>query len=213
MGEQELFDNRFTGNLVAEAVLRLFEEDGTIYLTTGYFTWSGYLTIRDPLLEFLFRSPDNRVHVVVSTGADQFSRLVANALWDLHVGDRLHLLTYRNGFIHPKLYLRDGERPALVTGSANLTWDGLGKNLELAWFYAPDDRDDPVFRTHLAWVEEFVAACDPVTPDDLRLRTRLERTTRTWLSKGRINLPSMIRGALPFPRREPSPLDRDDGDA
>lgn len=73
MAEHEVFDNRFTGKLVAEAVRRLFEADGTVYLATGYLTWSGYLTIRDRLLEFLSRSSDNRVVIVVSTGADQFS--------------------------------------------------------------------------------------------------------------------------------------------
>ena len=208
MVEQALFDNRLTGSLVAEAVVRLFEADGTIYLTSGYFTWSGFLTIRDALTEFLARSPDNEVYVVVATGADQFSRLVAHALWELDVDGRVHLLTYRDGFIHPKLYLRDGDDPALVMGSANLTWDGLGKNLELAWYYAPDTRDDPIFQTHLAWVGLFIAECDPVTPTDLRRSVRLRRTTDVWLSKGRINLPSMIRGALPVWNRTalPSPL-------
>jgi hypothetical protein len=198
MAEQQLFDNRLTGRLVAEAVVRLFEEDGTIYLTTGYFTWSGFLTVREPLQEFLARSDSNEVYIVVSTGADQFSRLVATALWDLDVHDQVSLLTYRDGFIHPKLYLRDGDEPALVTGSANLTWDGLGRNLELAWYYAPTERTDPIFQTHYRWVVAFVAECDPVTTDDLRRAVRLRRTTDTWLSKGRINIPSMVRGALPF---------------
>jgi len=74
---------------VADAVLKLFEGDGTLYFATGYFTWSGYLTIRDALVEFLARNPGNEVYIVVSTGADQFSRLVAHALWDLDVDDRL----------------------------------------------------------------------------------------------------------------------------
>lgn len=203
MAEHEVFDNRFTGKLVAEAVRRLFEADGTIYLATGYLTWSGYLTIRDPLLEFLARSPDNRVVIVVSTGADQFSRLVAHALWDLDADDRVRLLTYRDHFVHPKLYLRDGDDPAFVMGSANLTWDGLGRNLELAWYYAPDAPEDPVFQSHLAWMVRFVAACDPITPRDLARRVRLRKTIDTWTAKGRINLPTMIRGALPFGRPAP----------
>ncbi|WP_158057589.1 phospholipase D family protein [Halorussus halophilus] len=203
MVEQEVFDNRLTGKLVAEAVLRLFESDGTVYLATGYLTWSGYLTIADSLREFLARNPDNRVVIVVSTGADQFSRLVANAIWDLDVDDRCQLLTYRDGFIHPKLYIRDGEDPALVMGSANLTWDGLGKNLELAWYYRADDTDDEIFQSHLDWMHSFVGECDTVTPDDLRRSVRLRKTADTWLSKGRINLPQMVRGALPFGRREP----------
>ncbi|WP_318571057.1 phospholipase D family protein [Salinigranum marinum] len=202
MVDQALFDNRLTGSLVAEAVVRLFEADGTIYLTSGYFTWSGFLTIRDALTEFLARSTDNEVYVVVATGADQFSRLVAHALWELDIDGRVHLLTYRDGFIHPKLYLRDGDDPALVMGSANLTWDGLGKNLELAWYYAPDARDDPIFQTHLAWVGPFIAECDPVTPTDLKRSVRLRRTTDVWLSKGRINVPSMIKGALPIRSRK-----------
>jgi len=208
MAEQELFDNRLTGRLVAEAVLRLFEEDGVVYLCAGYFTWSGFLTLREPLLDFLGRSPDNQLYVVVSTGADQFSRLVATALWELDTDDQVSLLTYRDGFIHPKLYLRDGDHPALVTGSANLTWDGLGKNLELAWYYAPADREDPIFRSHYAWVVSFVAECEPVTADDLRRAVRLRRTADTWLSKGRINIPSMVRGVLPFvgsPTQRPLP--------
>lgn len=210
MVEQALFDNRITGRLVAEAVLKIFEEDGTVYLATGYFTWSGYLTVRDAIVSFLNRNRDNEVYVVVSTGADQFSRLVATALWKLDVDDRLHLLTYRDGFIHPKLYLRAGERPALVTGSANLTWDGLGKNLELAWYYAPDEPTDDIFQTHLAWVTAFLVDCDPITPADLRWRARLEKTTDTWLSKGRINLPSMIRARMPFRWRAHSRPDTGD---
>ena len=198
MAEQELFDNRITGRLVVEAVLRLFDEDGTIYLATGYLTWSGYIAIRERLVEFLARDPENRAYVVVSTGADQFSRMVAHAIWELEAADRCHLLTYRDGFIHPKLYLRDGEDPALVMGSANLTWDGLGKNLELAWYYRPDSPEDPIFQTHLEWMTRFVDECELVTPADLAISARLKRTANTWLSKGRINIPSMIRGAIPF---------------
>jgi hypothetical protein len=214
MVEHEVYDNRLTGKLVAEAVLRLFEGDGTIYLATGYLTWSGYLTIRDSLREFLARSPDNSVVVVVSTGADQFSRMVANTIWNHDYDDRVRLLTYRDGFVHPKLYLRDGDDPAFVMGSANLTWDGLGKNLELAWYYGPDGPDDPIFRSHLAWMVSFVTECDEITPADLARRARLKKTVHTWSSKGRINLPTMIRGALPFGGRDgPAeislPTDRD----
>lgn len=199
MVESEVYDNRLTGRLVAEAVLRLFERDGTLYLATGYFTWSGYLTIRDALLDFLTRDPDNEVYVVVSTGADQFSRLVADALWELDVDDRLHLLTYRDGFIHPKLYLRDGPDPALVMGSANLTWDGLGRNLELTWYYEPDEPDE-VFTPHLEWIRAFTAAATPITEADLTWQARLRKTTRTWLNKGRVNLPAIVRSKLPFGR-------------
>ncbi|WP_254525951.1 phospholipase D-like domain-containing protein [Natrinema caseinilyticum] len=204
MVEQAVFDNRFTGRLVGEAVRRLFDADGTVYLATGYFTWSGYLTIRDQLQTFLARSADNRVVIVVSTGADQFSRLVATTLWELDFDDRIQLLTYRDGFVHPKLYIRDGPDPALVMGSANLTWDGLGKNLELAWYYAPDDPDDPVFQSHLEWMVDFVDGCDRVTPADLTRSVRLHKTIDTWTAKGRINLPMMIKGALPFDRRDRS---------
>ena len=204
MVEHELFDNRVTGRLVAEAVLRLFEGDGTIYLATGYLTWSGYLTICDRLDDFLDRDPGNRLVVVVSTGADQFSRLVAHALWDHEHADRIQLLTFRDGFIHPKLYLRDGPEPALVMGSANLTWDGLGKNLELASYYAPDEPDDPIFGDYIDWMVAFVSRSVPITPADLTRRVRLRRTYDTWTSKGRINLPSMLRGALPFGGRSPT---------
>ena len=205
MVEHGVYDNRFTGKLVAEALLRLFEADGTIYLATGYLTWSGYLTMRESLEEFLLRSPENRVVIVVSTGADQFSRLVANAVRESDFDDRVQLLTYRDGFIHPKLYLRDGDDPAFVMGSANITWDGLGKNLELAWYYAPDSPDDPIFQTHLLWMVRFVSECEPITSADLSRRVRLGRTIDTWSSKGRINLPTMIRGALPFARQGAPP--------
>jgi hypothetical protein len=86
-------------------------------------------------------------------------------------------------------------------GSANLTWDGLGKNLELAWYYAPDGRDDPIFVSHLQWMISFVAESGPVTEADLSRRVRLRRTVDTWSNKGRINLPLMVRGALPFGHR------------
>ena len=196
----EVFDNRLTGRLVADAVLRLFEADGTIYLATGYFTWSGYLTIQEALIDFLARSPENEVHIVVSTGADQFSQSVAEALWDLDYDDRLQLLTYRDGFIHPKLYLRDGPEPALAMGSANLTWDGLGKNLELIWYYEPEEQD-VVFTPHLAWIKAFVAASTPITPADLRFFARVRKTSQTWGNKGRINLPLVFRRSLPLGKR------------
>ncbi|MGM0591454.1 MAG: phospholipase D family protein [Halobacteriota archaeon] len=204
MAEQEVFDNRLTGKLVAEAVIKLFEADGTIYLTTGYLTWSGFLAIEAHLKAFLARSTDNRVYIVVSSAADQFSRTAAHAIWDFEFDGRCQLLTYRDGFIHPKLYLRDGEDPALVMGSANLTWDGLGKNLELVWYYRPDSPDDDIFRSHLDWVTHFVSECEPVTTADLTHRVRLTRTWNNWLSKGRINLPAMLRGSLPFRRRNTS---------
>jgi hypothetical protein len=82
-------------------------------------------------------------------------------------------------------------------GSANLTWDGLGKNLELAWYYATDEPDE-VYLPHLAWLEAFTAESTPVTTHDLTLRARFRKTAQTWGNKGRINIPSMIRGALPF---------------
>jgi len=203
MTEHELFDNRFTGKLAAEAVVRLFEADGTVYLTTGFLTWSGYLAIRGPLQVFLARSPENRVFVVVSAAADQFSRRVAHALWELDIDGRCQLLTYRDGFVHPKLYLRDGDDPAFVMGSANLTWDGLGGNLELVWYYSPDDRSDSIFQSHLAWMLLFLSNCEPITYADLSRTVRLRRTTDNWLSKGRLNLPSMIPGMRYFRRSEP----------
>lgn len=198
MADHELYDNRLTGKRVVAGVRRLFDGDGTVYLATGYLTWSGYVALLEPMQAFLDRSPDNRVVFVVATGADQFSRMVAQDVWELEDADRVDLLTYTDGFVHPKLYLRDGDEPAFVMGSANLTWDGLGKNLELAWYYAPDDREDPIFQSHLDWMERFVAASRPVTPADLTRRVRLGRMARTWLNKGRINLPMMVRGWLPF---------------
>jgi hypothetical protein len=194
--EHELFDNRFTGKQVAEAVIRLFDGDGTIYLTTGYLTWSGYLAIQNPLKEFLSRSTENRIYIVVAAAADQFSRLVANALWDLDADGQVHLLAFRDGFMHPKLYLRDGADPAFVMGSANLTWDGLGKNLEFAWYYRPGDQADQIFRSHLEWVRNLVERSDPVTARDLARGTRLRRTAKKWLSKGRLNLSTWLYDAL-----------------
>jgi len=39
----------------------------------------------------------------------------------------------------------------MVMGSANLTWDGLGKNLELAWYYATDEPDEVYLPTSPGW--------------------------------------------------------------
>lgn len=84
--------------------------------------------------------------IVDPLGGTTNSRGVARDIWTLDFNDRCHLLTYRDGFIHPKLYLRDGADPAFVMGSANLTWDGFAKNLELTWYHRLDERADPIFR-------------------------------------------------------------------
>ncbi|MFW5984542.1 MAG: NgoFVII family restriction endonuclease, partial [Halobacteria archaeon] len=49
-----------------EALSRLFDGDGTIYLVSGYFTYQGYDAICDDIESFLERSEDNELIVVVS---------------------------------------------------------------------------------------------------------------------------------------------------
>jgi len=196
MTESVLYDNRFTGRLVADAVLKLFEGDGTLYFATGYFTWSGYLTIRDALVEFLARNPGNEVYIVVSTGADQFSRLVAHALWDLDVDDRLRAFDLPR-WLHPSEAVPPGRARAGDGDGLGEPHLGRPRQEPRTGVVLRDGRTRRGLPPHLAWLEAFTAESTPVTTHDLTLRARFRKTAQTWGNKGRINIPSMIRGALP----------------
>ncbi|AUX08692.1 hypothetical protein AArcSl_1055 [Halalkaliarchaeum desulfuricum] len=78
---------------------------------TGFFTAPASHELREEIREFLDRSPDNDIVIVVGNGADQFSATIARDLWDLDVKGSLRLCKYPHGFLHAKLYTRHGSSP------------------------------------------------------------------------------------------------------
>lgn len=184
MADVELVDNRLTERRVGDVVERLFEGDGTIYLVTGFFTRNAFDSLRDAIEEFLERSPENELVIVVGASAEQFSAGIARELWRSDARDRIHLYTYPDSFLHAKLYLRDGPSPAAVFGSANLTRVALEQNLELNVYVEGDDPADPRIRSFAEWVDELLTVCEPIRRRDLLPPLLAMNTVQNWARKG-----------------------------
>lgn len=183
-----------------DAVRHLFEDDGTIYLVTGFFTANAYRSLRGDIRSFLDRSAGNELVVVIGSGADQFSTGIARDLWQLETAGRVRIYRYPRGFLHAKLYVRTGPSPVVIIGSANLTRVAFEQNLEVGAVLRGTDPDDALVRPFIDWVEEVVAICRPLRRRDLALPVRLMTTVRNWSKKGRL-LPfgrAARRGILPF---------------
>ena len=188
MTELDIVDNRWGNRTVDEQIRRLFESDGTIYLVTGFFTYNAYHTLRPEIEDFLSRSPENELVVVVGPAADQFSSTIARDLRTLDDGEQVHLYKYPDGFLHAKLYLRIGPNPAVVVGSANLTQVAFEQNLELS-ASLECDRDGEHVEPFHEWVEALLEHCEPVRRRDLVKPVMLARTVVNWINKGKL-LPS-----------------------
>lgn len=167
------------------ALTRLFAGNGTIYLVVGFFTYNGYRSIREEIVGFLEREPDNELYIVVGPATDQFSPRIAKDLWSLDTADRVHLRTHRRG-LHAKLYLRDGPEPMVIHTSTNLTQVGFTYNLELGVERRAEDRTDPQIAPFIAWAEELVARSDQMRPRDLRWIVQLWNSIANWSNKARL---------------------------
>lgn len=170
---------------VEDALSDLFAGDGTVYVVSGYFTYHGYLAIRDDVVNFLERSPDNELVVVVGPASDQFSPRIARDLWSLGAGDRVRIYKRPRG-LHAKLYVRDGPEPRCIVGSANITQVAFRYNIELGVEMTREDADHPDVAQFLEWVEELVADAEPLRRRDLLAPVQVGTSLVNWSNKARL---------------------------
>lgn len=174
--------NRGTKDIVQE----LLAENGTVYFVTGFFTSNAYWDLRPDILAFLNRSPDNRLVIVVGTGMDQFSSTIARDLWNIDSNDQINLYQYSQGFLHAKLYARDGPNPMALIGSANLTLVVFEQNLEMGLVLYDESRHSAELDAIFDWVDELLAISEPVRPRNVLFPIQLARTAVNWVNKGRL---------------------------
>lgn len=170
---------------VEEALSDLFAGDGTVYVVSGYFTYHGYLAIREDVVAFLERSPENELVVVVGPASDQFSPRIARDLWSLDDADRVRIFKRPRG-LHAKLYVRDGPDPRCIVGSANITQVAFRYNIELGVEMTREDTDDPDVAQFLAWVEDLVADGEPLRRRDLLAPVQIGSSLLNWSNKARL---------------------------
>lgn len=186
MGSWKLVDTMLGEHLVEDTIRDLFAGDGTIYLVTGFFTGNAYRLLRDDIADFLERSSENRLVILANPSADQFSKWVIRDLRRIEESDRLQLLKYPHGFLHAKLYVRDGPEPMAIIGSANLTRGAFDYNLELGLVVEGDGPDDPDVGRFVEWVEKVIEYSRPIKRRDLFLPVRMSMTVINWVNKGRL---------------------------
>lgn len=186
MAALDVVGTQITESRTKDAVQRLFDGDGTVYLVSGFFTVNAYDTLRADIRRFLDRDPNNELVVVVGSGADQFSPSIAHDLWKLDSADQVRLYEYPDGFLHAKLYVRIGPAPTVILSSANLTRVAFEQNLELGAIIQGKSLDDPYVRPFVDWLDDLVAVCAPLTRRDLFAPLRLLTTLRNWSNKGRL---------------------------
>ncbi|MXV64482.1 NgoFVII family restriction endonuclease [Natronorubrum sp. JWXQ-INN-674] len=173
---------------VQDALADLFAGDGTIYLVSGYFTYQGYLAIRDDIVSFLERSRDNVLISVVGPASDQFSARIARDLWALDDREQVRLYKRPRG-LHAKLYIRDGPNPRCIVGSANITQVAFEYNVELGLEMTRESRDHPDLRPFFDWAEGIVATAEPLGRRDLLGPVQIASSVVNWSNKARL-LPS-----------------------
>lgn len=167
-----------------EALADLFAEDGTIYIVSGYFTYQGYLAIRDDVVSFLERSRDNELIAVVSPASDQFSPRIARDLWALDEYDQVELYKQPRG-LHAKLYIRDGPNPTCLIGSANITQVAFKYNIEINVEITRESIDHPDLRPFHEWMLKLVETSDPLRRRDLLPPYQVGGSVANWSNKAR----------------------------
>ena len=185
-----LVSNQWQDVPIAESLTRLFDGNGTVYLVPGYFTREAYALIRDDIVAFLERDPENELLVVVSPTADQFTPSVGRDLRGL--GDRVQVYAYPHGCLHAKLYLRVGPEPFAIIGSVNLTRVALEQNVELGLIIEPESAgaDAGTSRARIdrlaEWTEELVATSRPIRGRDLHWPVMAFNSLSIWVNKARL---------------------------
>ncbi|MFP8952341.1 phospholipase D family protein [Natrialbaceae archaeon A-arb3/5] len=170
---------------VQEALSDLFDGDGTAYIVSGYFTYQGYLTIREHIVSFLDRSRENELIAIVGPASDQFSARIARDLWALDEHDQVSLYKQSRG-LHAKLYIRDGPNPMCIVGSANITQVAFEYNVELGLEMTRDRRDHPDLRPFFEWVDETRAASTPLRRRDIFGPVQAVCSFINWSNKARL---------------------------
>lgn len=173
------------GREFREALRDLFDGDGTVYLVSGYFTYMGYLAIRDKIVEFLERDRNNRLVAIVGPASDQFSGRIASDLWKLDDHDQVELYKQPRG-LHAKLYLRDGPNPRCIMGSANITQVALEYNIELSVEMIRDRPDHPDLDPYRIWLEEMLESSSPLLRRDLLGPVQVASSFVNWSNKARL---------------------------
>ena len=181
----DVLDTGPTDRRFQEAIIELFSGDGTVYLVSGYFTYQGYLGIRDAIVSFLERSPENELVAIVGAASDQFSARIAQDLWSLEQSDRVRLYKYSRG-LHAKLYLRDGPDPQCIVGSSNLTQVAFSYNVELNVEFARDHRDHPDMKALFDWIDDMLAASEPLARRDVHLPVLVGGSIVNWSNKAQL---------------------------
>ncbi|RQG98038.1 phospholipase D family protein [Natrarchaeobius chitinivorans] len=168
-----------------EALSDLFAGDGTIYIVSGYFTYQGYLSIRDDVVSFLERSRENELVAVVGPASDQFSSRIAYDLWSLDDYNQVHLYKQSRG-LHAKLYLRDGTEPTCIIGSANITQVAFEYNVELGLEMSRETSDHPDLKPFLEWAGDLVASSEPLRRRDVFGPVQVGSSFVNWSNKARL---------------------------
>lgn len=181
----ELLDTDDSDCRFQEALADLFAGDGTIYVVSGYFTYLGYLAIRDNIVSFLDRSPDNELVVVIGPASDQFSARIAHDLWKLDDHDQVRLYKRSRG-LHAKLYLRDGPNPRCITGSANITQVAFEYNIELNVDLTRESSEHPDMKQFIEWADELVSASEPLRRHDIFAPVLIGSSFVNWSNKARL---------------------------
>lgn len=164
-----LIDNVFTELKVKDAVQDIFAEDGIVYLIAGYFSFSGYNTMKSSIKDFLTRNNKNKIIIIIGTEPNQFSATIAYDLWEMSNGENVNLLKYENHFLHTKHYVRESAKPVIIIGSANFTHEGLKENLELVSYYKANSLEDSIAIQHINWFKMLISKCEVVSDSDLEI--------------------------------------------
>lgn len=170
---------------VQAALADLFAGDGTVYIVSGYFTYNGYRSIRDDIVSFLERSPDNELIAVVGPASDQFSARIARDLWNIDDDDQVRIYKQPRG-LHAKLYLRDGPEPRLIIGSANITQVAFEYNVELGVELTRPHSDHPDVKSFLEWADRLVAQSEPLRRRDILGPVQVGSSVVNWSNKARL---------------------------
>lgn len=181
----ELLGTDDSGRRFQEALSELFDGDGTVYLVSGYFTYLGYLAIRDDVVSFLERSRENELVAVVGPASDQFSARIAHDLWKLDDHGQVRLYKQPRG-LHAKLYLRDGPEPQCIIGSGNITQVAFEYNIELNVDLTRASSDHPDLVQFLEWLDELVADSEPLRRRDVFGPVQVGSSFVNWSNKARL---------------------------